>query len=101
MRRPASCQSRHGPSSWWISTCPQGTGIEVTAAELVEAEAHVRGKPGVTHVTSFVGQVGLRFMLTYVPENPNSSYGQRLVDVADASQIAPMIAELQTELDAR
>lgn len=80
---------------------PQGTDIEVTAAELAEAEAHVRSKPGVTHVTSFIGQGGLRFMLTYVPEDPNSGYGQLLVDVADASQIAVLIAELQTELEAR
>lgn len=80
---------------------PQGTDIEVTAAELAEVEAHVRGKPGVTHVTSFVGQGGLRFMLTYVPEDPNSAYGQLLVDVDDAALIAPLIAELQTELEAR
>lgn len=80
---------------------PQGTDIEVTAAELAEVEAHVRGKPGVTHATSFVGQGGLRFMLTYVPEDPNSAYGQLLVDVEDATLIAPLIAELQTELEAR
>ncbi|MFB1488128.1 MULTISPECIES: efflux RND transporter permease subunit [unclassified Thiocapsa] len=79
----------------------QGTDIEVTAAELAEVEAHVRGKPGVTHATSFVGQGGLRFMLTYVPEDPNSAYGQLLVDVEDAALIAPLIAELQTELEAR
>jgi multidrug efflux pump subunit AcrB len=80
---------------------PQGTDIEVTAAELAEVEAHVRGKPGVTHATGFVGQGGLRFMLTYVPEDPNSAYGQLLVDVEDAALIAPLIAELQTELEAR
>jgi multidrug efflux pump subunit AcrB len=80
---------------------PQGTDIEVTAEELAEVEAHVRGKPGVTHVASFVGQGGLRFMLTYVPEDPNSAYGQLLVDVEDAALIAPLIAELQTELEAR
>jgi len=80
---------------------PQGTDIEVTAAELAEVETHVRGKRGVTHVTSFVGQGGLRFMLTYVPEDPNSAYGQLLVDVEDAGLIAPLIAELQTELEAR
>lgn len=80
---------------------PQGTDIAVTAAALAKAEAHVRGKPGVTHITSFIGQGGLRFMLTYVPEDPNSSYGQLLVEVADASQIAPLIAELQAELEAR
>jgi multidrug efflux pump subunit AcrB len=80
---------------------PQGTDIEVTAAELAEVEAHVRGKPGVTHVAGFVGQGGLRFMLTYVPEDPNSAYGQLLVDVEDAGRIAPLIAELQTELEGR
>ncbi|QVL47223.1 MAG: efflux RND transporter permease subunit [Thiocapsa sp.] len=80
---------------------PQGTDIAVTAAELAEVEAHVRGKPGVNHVTGFVGQGGLRFMLTYVPEDPNSAYGQLLVDVEDAALIAPLIAELQTELEAR
>jgi multidrug efflux pump subunit AcrB len=80
---------------------PQGTAIEVTAAELAKAQAHVSGKAGVTHVTSFIGQGGLRFMLTYAPEDPNSSYGQLLVDVADASQIAALVADLQAELEAR
>ncbi|MBN2886572.1 MAG: efflux RND transporter permease subunit [Chromatiaceae bacterium] len=80
---------------------PQGTDIEVTAAELARAEEYVRAKPGVTHVTSFIGQGGLRFMLTYSPEDPNSGYGQLLVDVADARQIAPLVAELQQALEQR
>jgi multidrug efflux pump subunit AcrB len=77
----------------------QGTDIRVTADELAKVEAHVRSKPGVTHVSSFVGQGALRFMLTYSPEDPNSSYGQLLVDVEDASGIAALVAELQRELD--
>ncbi|KAA6184490.1 efflux RND transporter permease subunit [Thiohalocapsa marina] len=80
---------------------PQGTDIEVTAAELARAEDHVRTKPGVTHVSSFIGQGALRFMLTYSPEDPNSAYGQLLVDVDDAGQIAALVSELQQALEAR
>ncbi len=80
---------------------PQGTDIQVTAAELAQAEEYVRAKPGVSHVTSFVGQGGLRFMLTYSPEDPDSSYGQLLVDVDDPRVIAGLVSELQEELSQR
>jgi multidrug efflux pump subunit AcrB len=79
---------------------PQGTDIAVTAAELGAIEETVRAKPGVTHVTTFVGQGGLRFMLTYAPEEPNSAYGQLLVDVDDFRRIDALVAELQEELTA-
>jgi multidrug efflux pump subunit AcrB len=79
---------------------PQGTDIDITAAELAEIEQTVRTKPGVTHAASFVGQGGLRFMLTYSPEEPNSAYGQLLVDVDDFRRIDPLVAELQQELTA-
>lgn len=80
---------------------PQGTDIEVTAAELAKMEQHVRNKDGVTHITSFVGQGGLRFMLTYSPEDANSAYGQLLVDVDDAQHIPALVNELQYELEQR
>lgn len=80
---------------------PQGTDIEKTAAELMKAEQHVRSKPGVTHASSFIGQGALRFMLTYVPEDPNSSYGQLLIDVDDPLKISGLVAELQQELALR
>ena len=46
---------------------PQGTDLRTTAAVVVEAEGKVRAAPGVRHVTSFIGQGALRFMLTYSP----------------------------------
>jgi multidrug efflux pump subunit AcrB len=60
----------------------------------------VRSKPGVTQVTSFVGQGGLRFMLTYSPEDPNPAYGQLLIDVSQFDDIARLIPQLQAELAA-
>lgn len=80
---------------------PQGTDIEVTAEELSRMETHVRSKAGVQHITSFVGQGGLRFMLTYSPEDANSAYGQLLVDVDDARRIPALVSELQHELEQR
>jgi multidrug efflux pump subunit AcrB len=80
---------------------PQGTDIGATAAELEKAEEHVRSRPGVTHITTFVGQGGLRFMLTYSPEDPNSAYGQLLVDVEDAKLIPGLVTELQASLEQR
>ena len=80
---------------------PQGTDIRTTAEELAQAETFVRSKPGVAHVSRFVGQGALRFMLTYSPEDPNNSYGQLLVDVDDPAIITTLIAELQDELASR
>ena len=62
------------------------------------AETKVRAKAGVSHVTSFIGQGALRFMLTYSPEDPNPAYGQLLVDVDRFDDIAGLIASLQPEL---
>lgn len=80
---------------------PQGSDIRETEQELEAMAKYVHEKQGVTHVTEFVGQGGLRFMLTYSPEDPNSSYGQLLIDVEDGSGIAELVDELQTELSER
>jgi multidrug efflux pump subunit AcrB len=76
----------------------QGTDIRTTEAVVAKAEQQVRQKARVTNVTSFVGQGGLRFMLTYSPEDPNPAYAQLLVDVERFEDIAGLVASLQTEL---
>lgn len=80
---------------------PQGSDIRETEQELAAMAEHVRNKVGVTHITRFIGQGALRFMLTYSPEDPNSSYGQLLIDVEDASGLAELVDELQQELSER
>ncbi|MDT8439299.1 MAG: efflux RND transporter permease subunit [Wenzhouxiangellaceae bacterium] len=77
---------------------PQGTDITETAAELARAERYVLALSGVEHVSSFIGQGALRFMLTYVAEDPSSSYGQLLVDVDDPAIIDGLVEQLQREL---
>jgi len=79
---------------------PLGTDISETGARVAEAERHIRGLDGVTHVTSLVGQGGLRFLLTYGPEKQSSSYAQLLVDVDDPGKIDGLIEEIETYLTA-
>jgi len=46
---------------------PQGTHIDEMRATVGAVEDFVKGQEGVTHVTSLVGQGGMRFLLTYAP----------------------------------
>lgn len=77
---------------------PQGTDIRRTAERVAVAAQRVREEHDVGAITSFIGQGGLRFMLTYSPEDPNPAYGQLLVDVTDYRQIAGLITRLQPAL---
>ncbi|RYU48071.1 efflux RND transporter permease subunit [Aliivibrio finisterrensis] len=80
---------------------PQGSDIKRTERTIAAIEQDVKQKEGITNITSFVGGGGLRFMLTYSPEARNPSYGQLLIDIDDYQNIAPLLVELQTELDAK
>jgi len=66
---------------------PEGTHITDTARDANEVAAWLLEQEGVDAVTSFVGQGGLRFMLTYNPELPSSAFAQLLVTVDDAKRI--------------
>ncbi|WP_299727489.1 efflux RND transporter permease subunit [uncultured Endozoicomonas sp.] len=80
---------------------PQGSDIKRTEAIVASIEQDVKVKAGISNITSFIGGGGLRFMLTYAPEARNPSYGQLLVDIDDYTKIAPLLGELQAELDAK
>ncbi|MBY6198156.1 efflux RND transporter permease subunit [Vibrio hangzhouensis] len=80
---------------------PQGTDIERTHEIVGQIEKDVWEKSNITGTTSFIGSGGLRFMLTYSPEPPNSSYAQMLVDVDDYKVIESLVAELHVELNER
>ncbi|EGQ7978399.1 efflux RND transporter permease subunit VexD [Vibrio cholerae] len=80
---------------------PQGSDIGRTEQVVASIEKDVAQKEGITNITSFIGGGGLRFMLTYSPEARNPSYGQLLIDIDDYTKIAPLVGELQNELDAK
>ena len=72
---------------------PAGTHIRETEAFADDVEKYIQEQPGVTHVTSFIGGGGLRFLLVYTPEKENRAFVQFLVDVDDAHKIDGLIAE--------
>lgn len=78
---------------------PAGTHIEETETFAETVEKYVKGRPGVTHVTSFIGGGGLRFLLVYTPERENRAFVQFLIDVDDERKIDGVLADVQNYLD--
>jgi multidrug efflux pump subunit AcrB len=78
---------------------PAGTHIRESEAFARDVQRYIQAQPGVTHVTSFIGGGGLRFLLVYSPEKENRAYVQFLVDVDDARKIDGLIADIQKHLD--
>jgi multidrug efflux pump subunit AcrB len=77
---------------------PQGTHINDTKNTVEKIEKYLLEQEGVTHVSSLIGQGGLRFLLTYTPEKLNSAYAQLLVDVDDSSRIDTLIPTIESYL---
>jgi multidrug efflux pump subunit AcrB len=80
---------------------PQGTHIDETTARVQEIETYLGEKDEISHVTSMIGQGGLRFLLTYGPEKLNSSYAQLIVDVHDYRVIKELGPRIEKEFAAR
>lgn len=78
---------------------PAGDHIRETEAFASEIQRFIQKQPGVTHVTSFIGSGGLRFMLVYSPEGENRAFVQFLVDVDDWRKIDKLIPDVQAHLD--
>jgi multidrug efflux pump subunit AcrB len=77
---------------------PQGSDIRATARDIQVIEQRVLDKEGVENVASFIGQGASRFMLTYQPHQPDSSYAQMIVRVEDRKLINGLAEELREEL---
>ncbi len=70
---------------------PEGSAIRATE-QRVDKMAEAVGKlEGVTGVTAMTGAGGLRFLLTYSPEDANDAYGILFVDVDDYHKISDLI----------
>jgi multidrug efflux pump subunit AcrB len=74
---------------------PQGTHIDRSTQTVDSIEEFIQGLEGVTHVTSLVGQGGMRFLLTYTPEKSNSAYAQLLVDVESPEHLDSLLPEVE------
>lgn len=80
---------------FWL---PQGTHINETKNDAESIENYLSKLANVEHVTTTVGEGGLRFLLTYQPQQPNSSYAQFLVNVDDYTKVKGLISKVEAEL---
>ena len=77
---------------------PVGTRLDQTDRVTAEMAKSIKQVPGVTHLTTSVGQGTLRFLLTYSPERADSSYALFLVDVKNHRLINDVLPKIQQEL---
>lgn len=78
---------------------PAGTHIRESELFAESVEQFIASQPAVSHISSFIGGGGLRFLLVYTPERENSAFVQFLVDVEDERDIDRLIAEIQRHAD--
>ena len=78
---------------------PAGTHIRESEAFADTVQHFIQTQPGVTHVSSFIGGGGLRFLLVYTPESENRAFVQFLVNVDDEQKIDGLQAAVQKYLD--
>ncbi len=74
---------------------PQGTHIEKTSADVAEIDQYIKGLEGVVNTTSFIGEGGMRFIISYDYQTPNSSFGQILVEVDDYRSIDQLLPDIE------
>ena len=80
---------------YWL---PQGTYIKTTSRKLQEIEKYISKRKGIESVTSFIGSGTLRFVLAYEYENPNTSYGQMVIEVDDYHKVPEYMYEIEKDL---
>ncbi len=77
---------------------PEGTRADELDRTTAQMAKFIRAVPGVTHLTTVVGRGALRFLLTYSPEQANSSFAQFIIDVSDQRLLDSIQPRVQQEL---
>nr|KJZ10133.1 hypothetical protein TW77_07810 [Pseudoalteromonas rubra] len=74
---------------------PQGSRLQATKAEIVKIEQYLLQDKRIKTVSSFVGEGAPRFYLPVSPENPNSAFGQLIVNVHNYEDSEAVTRELR------
>lgn len=78
---------------------PEGNGIGRSERQAMKVEQYLLEQEGVVGVQSLIGSGGLRYMLVYGPESPNSAYTQFLLKLEDYKQAQILLPKVQAHLD--
>ena len=82
---------------YWL---PEGTDISQTQEDMLKLESELAEFEGVEDIQTLIGSGGLRYMLVYSPQAPNSSYGQFLIKTESYDVISGLLPQLQNMIDA-
>ena len=77
---------------YWVT---EGTDIRETKADMESIEQAILEMEGVKHVASCIGSGAPRFILTYAPEQPNTAYGQFIIEVESFEYIQKLIQQAE------
>ena len=80
---------------YWVR---QGTDIRQTAADLAVIGKQIQKLEGVKMVATSVGGGFTRFLLTYAPEEPNTSFGQMIVTVDRFQRMAELMPKIEAAI---
>ena len=79
----------------------EGTDIHDTSHDMRTIEEFLQGMDEVTQVTTFVGESGQRFVLTYPTVDSSSSYGRLIIELQNSRQMQPVMDKIQDYLSAQ
>ena len=76
----------------------QGSRIEATDAVMRRIEAHMKGRKEIEHFSTFVGQSAPRFYYNVNPQQPDTAYGQFIVNTRSANETPALVEDLRKSL---
>ena len=79
---------------------PQGTRIEATDVVMKRIEKALGASKGIAHYATFVGQSAPRFYYNVNPQQPDSAYGQFIVNTGSVEDTNRLVKELRPSLAA-
>jgi multidrug efflux pump subunit AcrB/outer membrane protein TolC len=77
---------------------PQGARIEATDAVMGRIEKNLASRKAIDHYATFVGQSAPRFYYNVNPQQPDSAYGQFIVNTASVEDTTRLVEELRPSL---
>ena len=76
----------------------QGTRIEATDAVMRRIEAYMKGRKEIKHFATFVGQSAPRFYYNVNPQQPDTAYGQFIVNTRSEKETPALVEDLRKPL---
>jgi len=93
---PAAARQQFMVDYW----APEGTRIQQVSADMADLEKKLLADERISGVSSFIGAGPPRFYLPVSPEDPNSSYGQFIINTHKLEDVEDMIETIQSMADA-